>query len=83
MYLEYSPNNSGGSFWHTDKQWQELIDLGWVDLGWRIIKQFPSFQDGMNEWQSIMQMNPEAEAVSVVVLPTGLMSTQMKKGRSL
>lgn len=83
MYLEYSPNNSGGSFWHTDKQWQELIDLGWVDLGWRIIKQFPSFQDGMNEWQSIMQMNPEAEAVSVVVLPTGLMSTQMKNGRSL
>ena len=34
MYLEYSPNNGGGSFWHTDKQWQELIDLGWVDLGW-------------------------------------------------
>jgi len=53
VYLEYSPNNSGGSFWHTDKQWQELIDLGWVDLGWRIIKQFPSFQDGMNEWQSM------------------------------
>lgn len=61
MYLEYSPNNSGGSFWHTDKQWQELLDLGWVELGWRIIKKFPSFEDGMNEWQSVMQMDPEAE----------------------
>lgn len=29
MYVEYSSNNSGGSFWLTDKNWFDLEAEGW------------------------------------------------------
>ena len=61
MYLQYTPNNSGGSYWHTDKEWETLKSLGWIDIGWSIMKKFPSAAEGMEEWKRIMQMDPEAE----------------------
>lgn len=30
MYVEYSSNNSGGSWWLTDAAWKALEDAGWV-----------------------------------------------------
>lgn len=29
MLVEYSTNNSGGSFWLTEKEWKNLEDHGW------------------------------------------------------
>lgn len=29
MYVEYSSNNSGGSWWLTDKNWKDLANAGW------------------------------------------------------
>ena len=60
MYIYYSANNSGGSFWHTNDQWQKLLDLGWVDIGaCRLLKKVNSFKEGMQEWQSVMQVDPD------------------------
>lgn len=61
MYIYYSANNSGGSFWHTQDQWDSLIDLGWVAIGVSsLLKKVNSFEEGMQEWQSVMQMDPDA-----------------------
>ena len=30
MYVEYSSNNSGGSWWLTDENWKALEDAGWM-----------------------------------------------------
>lgn len=30
MYVEYSSNNSGGSWWLKDAAWQALEDAGWI-----------------------------------------------------
>lgn len=29
-YIEYSTNNSGGSWWLSDKDWEALEEAGWV-----------------------------------------------------
>lgn len=32
-YIEYSSNNSGGSWWLTDQNWKDLEEAGW-DVAW-------------------------------------------------
>ncbi len=60
MSLQYYANNSGGSDWHTEEQWQKLLAVGWHDDD-GLWKQFESEAQGMAEWQSIMNMDPDAE----------------------
>lgn len=60
MYLQYYANNSGGKDWHTEEQWQRLLDLGWKhDDG--LYKRFETEAEGMAEWKSVMKMDPDAE----------------------
>lgn len=41
MKVEYSSNNSGGSWWLSDSDWKALEDAGWT-VDWFVIKD--------NEW---------------------------------
>ena len=62
MILQYSANNSGGDFWHTDEQWSQLLAAGWRQTsGLSCAKRFDSEQEGRDEWERIMQMDPTAQ----------------------
>lgn len=45
-YIEYSSNNSGGSWWLTDQDWKNLEAAGW-DVQW--VKDDPYFKDTVKE----------------------------------
>jgi hypothetical protein len=45
-YIEYSSNNSGGSWWLSDKDWEALEEAGWV-VNW--VKDDPYMSKYANE----------------------------------
>ena len=63
MVVEYSANNSGGSWWLSDKNWRDLEAAGWR-VEWRkerwlgalateASKAFASESDAVEEWERV------------------------------
>lgn len=38
-YVEYSSNNSGGSWWLTDEDWKNLEEAGW-EVDWKATNEY-------------------------------------------
>jgi len=71
MYVTYSSNNSGGSWWLTDENWEALEAAGWR-VRWRMgrwlgalateaYREAPSVEHAKAEWTDIVGMDPDAE----------------------
>lgn len=47
MYVKYTSNNSGGSWWLTDQNWKDLESAGW-EVDW--IKHGDGWADASGRW---------------------------------
>lgn len=61
--IEYSQNNSGGSWWLDDKDWDALQAAGWdvSEKPMRADKDFPSLEDAVAEWERLTGQDSKAE----------------------
>jgi len=48
-YVEYSSNNSGGSWWLTDQNWYDLEAAGW-EVQWIKDEKSPFREAGTERW---------------------------------
>lgn len=54
MKVEYNSNNSGGSFWLTDANWESLERAGWVKDGYRsAYREGLTLREAIDEWESV------------------------------
>ena len=68
-YIEFSENNSGGSFWLNEKHYSDLIAAGWVGEGIvtdryegrRLRKEGVSRRVALAEFQAITGEDPAEE----------------------
>lgn len=65
--LHYDSNNSGGSFWLSPENWQDLVAAGWEITGrfgtepYKAEKRFETAEEGLAEWRLITDEDPDAE----------------------
>lgn len=70
MWVTYSSNNSGGSWWLEDHHWRALEKAGWV-VNWaesrylgalarEALRESKSIDDAKAEWEHIVGMDPDA-----------------------
>ena len=56
MIVEYSSNNSGGSFWLDEKDWKALERAGWVrdtDHIYRATREGLTLREAIEEFESV------------------------------
>jgi len=67
--VDYSSNNSGGSWWLSDKDWLALEEAGW-EVEWkdwlgakatRASREGLSKEDAIAEWKQVTGEDPDAE----------------------
>lgn len=79
MIIEYSSNNSGGSWWLTDQNWHDLEAAGWT-VAWengrwlgalakKAHKDFPSVKDAILEWEKITKQTASDEGCNCCGAP--------------
>lgn len=74
-YIEYTHNNSGGVYWLSEKNWQDLIEAGWIvvtTFSKRIlsIKRIGlSMDDAVAEWEKITGLDSQAQGCDCCGMP--------------
>jgi len=53
MTVQFSENNSGGSWWLNEEQYQALRDGGWTVEDHRATKEFNTLEEGVEEWERL------------------------------
>ena len=59
MTVEFSENNSGGSWWLDKEQYDALAAAGWKVEGRNAKKKFDSLEEGKSEWETVTGANPD------------------------
>jgi len=61
VVVGFSHTNSGGSYWLSVDHLNRLRDAGWESDGCEWYKPFPTYADGIAEWEEITGQDPDAE----------------------
>lgn len=57
----YNHINSGGSDWLAQQDWQTLLENGWNIRDGKASKHFKYLDQGIREWATILNMDPDVE----------------------
>lgn len=66
-YIEYSANNSGGSWWLTDEDWKILEEAGWEVIWLKDDEHFSSKVDENGRWLGTKALRAKRYGVPIGV----------------
>jgi len=75
MKVEYSENNSGGSWWLEKEQYKSLEEAGWKVEGRTATKEFDSVAAAKKEWQDVTGGYPDEMGCNCCGRPHRFMET--------